>query len=98
MKIWVKREEAIADLEKASAINPNSPNPDFILRIANLRYLLNDFTGSVADYNRLLAMDKLYPRIYSKRAGSEAMMGQAQEALRDAEQGSACRSQGRGSL
>ncbi len=81
-----KREEAIADLEKAVSINPNRPNPDFIFKTANLRYLLNDFTGAVADYNRLLAMDKLYPRIYSKRAGSEAMMGQAQEALRDAEQ------------
>ena len=72
-----KKEEAIASLEKAFAINPNSPNPDFIFKIANLRYLLNDFTGSIADYNRLLAMDKLYPRIYSKRAGSEAMLGQA---------------------
>ena len=81
-----KREEAIADLEKAVSINPNSPNPDLVFKVANLRYLLNDFTGAVADYNRLLAMDKLYPRIYSKRAGSEAMMGQAQEALRDAEQ------------
>ena len=80
-----KREEAIADLQRALAINPNSPNPDFILRIANLRYLLNDFSGSIADYNRLLAMDKLYPRIYSKRAGSEAMLGQAEEALRDAD-------------
>jgi protein O-mannosyl-transferase len=80
-----KREEAIADLERALAINPNSPNPDFILRIGNLRYLLNDFSGSIADYNRLQAMDKLYPRIYSKRAGSEAMLGQAEEALRDAE-------------
>jgi tetratricopeptide (TPR) repeat protein len=80
-----RREEAIASLEKALAINPNSPNPDFILRIANLRYLLNDFTGSIADYNRLQAMDKLYPRIYSKRAGSEAMLGQAEEALRDAD-------------
>src|SRR5436190_2433052 len=81
-----KREEAIADLEKAVSINPNRPNPDFIFKTANLRYLLNDFTGAVADYNRLLAMDKLYPRIYSMRAGSEAMMGQAQEALSDAEQ------------
>ncbi len=81
-----KQKEAIADLEKAVSINPNSPNPDFIFKIANLRYLLNDFTGAVADYNRLLAMDKLYPRIYSKRAGSEAMLGQAQEALRDADQ------------
>jgi tetratricopeptide (TPR) repeat protein len=80
-----QKDEAIADLEGALAINPNSPNPDFIIRIANLRYLLNDFTGSIADYDRLLAMDKLYPRIYSKRAGSEAMLGQAEEALRDAE-------------
>ena len=72
-----RKEEAIAALEKAFAINPNSPNPDVIFRIANLRYLLNDFTGSIADYNRLLAMDKLYPRIYSHRAGSKAMMGQA---------------------
>src|SRR5438270_8050650 len=81
-----RKEEAIASLEKAFAINPNSPNPDFIFKIANLRYLLNDFTGAIADYNRLLAMDKMYPRIYSKRAGSEAMMGQAQEALRDGEE------------
>lgn len=80
-----KKEEAIASLEKALAINPNSPNPDVIVRIANLRYLLNDFAGAIADYNRLLAMDKLYPRIYSKRAGCEAMLGQADEALRDAE-------------
>jgi tetratricopeptide (TPR) repeat protein len=80
-----QKEEAIADLQRALAINPNSPNPDFILRIADLRYVLNDFTGSIADYNRLLAMDKLYPRIYSKRAGSEAMLGQAEDALRDAE-------------
>ena len=80
-----KKEEAIASLEKAIGINPNNPNPDFIFKIANLRYLLNDFTGSIADYNRLLAMDKLYPRIYSKRAGSEAMLGQAEEALRDAD-------------
>jgi tetratricopeptide (TPR) repeat protein len=80
-----QKDEAIADLERALAINPNSPNPDFIIRIANLRYLLNDFTGSIADYNRLLAMDKLYPRIYSKRAGSEAMLGKAQEALQDAD-------------
>jgi tetratricopeptide (TPR) repeat protein len=80
-----QKEEAIADLQRALAINPNSPNPDFILRIADLRYLLNDFTGAIADYNRLLAMDKLYPRIYSKRAGSEAMLGQAEEALRDAD-------------
>src|SRR5438477_7971994 len=72
-----KQKEAIADLEKAVSISPNRPNPDFIFKTANLRYLLNDFTGAVADYNRLLAMDKLYPRIYSKRAGSEAMMGQA---------------------
>jgi len=79
-----QKDEAIADLEKAISINPNSPNPDFVFKIANLRYLLNDFTGAVADYNRLLAMDKMYPRIYSKRAGSEAMMGQTQEALRDA--------------
>jgi tetratricopeptide (TPR) repeat protein len=80
-----QKDEAIADLQRALAINPNSPNPDFILRIADLRYLLNDFTGSIADYNRLLAMDKLYPRIYSKRAGSEAMLGQAQEALQDSD-------------
>lgn len=81
-----KREEAIADLEKAISVNPNSPNPDFIFKIANLRYLLNDFAGAIADYNRLLAMDKMYPRIYSKRAGSEAMLRQAQEALRDADE------------
>jgi len=80
-----QKEEAIADLQRALAINPNSPNPDFILRIADLRYVLNDFTGSIADYNRLLAMDKLYPRIYSKRAGSEAMLGQAEQALQDAD-------------
>jgi tetratricopeptide (TPR) repeat protein len=80
-----QKEEAIADLQRALAINPNSPNPDFILRIADLRYLLNDFIGSIADYNRLLAMDKMYPRIYSKRAGSEAMLGQSEEALRDAD-------------
>jgi tetratricopeptide (TPR) repeat protein len=79
-----KQEEAIADLEKAMSINPNSPNPDFFFKIANLRYLLNDFSGAVADYDRLLALDKMYPRIYSKRAGSKAMMGQAQEALIDA--------------
>src|SRR5207244_3949021 len=79
-----RKEEAIASLEKAFAVNPDSPNPEVIFRIANLRYLLNDFTGSIADYNRLLAMDKLYPRIYSHRAGSEAMLGQAQEALLDA--------------
>lgn len=80
-----RKEEAIASLQKAFGINPNSPIPDVIIRIANLRYLLNDFTGSIVDYNRLLAMDKLYPRIYSKRAGSEAMLGQAEDALRDAE-------------
>ena len=80
-----KKEEAIASLEKALAVNPDSPNPEVIFRIANLRYLLNDFTGSIADYNRLLAMDKLYPRIYSHRAGSKAMMGQAEEALQDAD-------------
>jgi tetratricopeptide (TPR) repeat protein len=80
-----QKEEAIADLQRALAINPNSPNPDFILRIADLRYVLNDFTGSIADYDRLLAMDKMYPRIYSKRAGSEAMLGQAEDALRDAD-------------
>ena len=80
-----RKEEAIAALEKAFAVNPNSPNPDVIFRIANLRYLLHDFTGSIADYNRLLAMDKLYPRIYSKRAGSEAMLGQPEDALRDAD-------------
>ena len=84
-------------MKRRSAVNPNSPNPDFVFRIANLRYLLNDFTGSVADYNRLLAMDKLYPRIYSKRAGSEAMLGQAEEALRDADK-ALPGSQGRGSL
>jgi tetratricopeptide (TPR) repeat protein len=78
-----KKEEAIASLQKALDVNPNSPNPDVIFRIANLRYLLGDFTGSVADYNRLLAMDKMYPRIYSHRAGSEAMLGQSEEALRD---------------
>jgi tetratricopeptide (TPR) repeat protein len=80
-----QKDEAIADLQRALAINPNSPNPDFILRIADLRYVLNDFTGSIADYNRLLAMDKMYPRIYSKRAGSEAMLSQAEYALRDAD-------------
>src|SRR6266480_4807027 len=80
-----QKEEAIADLQRALAINPNSPNPDFILRIADLRYVLNDYTGSIADYNRLLAMDKMYPRIYSKRAGSEAMLSQAEDALRDAD-------------
>lgn len=80
-----RKEDAIASLEKALAINPNSPDPDVIFRIANLRYLLNDFTGSIADYNRLLAMDKLYPRIYSHRAGSEAMLGQAEQALQDAD-------------
>ena len=79
-----RKEEAIAALEKAFAVNPSSPNPDVVFRIANLRYLLHDFTGSIADYNRLLAMDKLYPRIYSHRAGSKAMMGQADEALQDA--------------
>jgi tetratricopeptide (TPR) repeat protein len=78
-----KKEEAIASLQKAFAVNPDSPNPDVVFRIANLRYLLNDFIGSIADYNRLLAMDKMYPRIYSYRAGSEAMLGQAEEALRD---------------
>jgi tetratricopeptide (TPR) repeat protein len=80
-----RKEEAIASLQKASAMNPNTLNPDVIIRIANLRYLLNDFPGSIADYNRLLALDKLYPRIYSKRAGSEAMLGQAEQALRDAD-------------
>jgi tetratricopeptide (TPR) repeat protein len=80
-----KNEKAIADLERALTVNPNSPNPDFILRIADLRYVLNDFTGSIAEYNRLLAMDKMYPRIYSKRAGSKAMLGQAEDALEDAE-------------
>ena len=81
-----KREEAIADLQKAVSIHPNSLNPDLIFKTANLRYLLKDFTGAITDYNRLLGMDKLYPRIYSKRAGSEAMLSQAQEALRDAEE------------
>ena len=76
MKISAKKKKPSLILKRRSAINPNSPNPDVIFRIANLRYLLNDFTGSIADYNRLLAMDKMYPRIYSKRAGSEAMMGQ----------------------
>jgi len=80
-----RKEEAIASLQKAFGVNPNSPNPDVIIRIANLRYLLNDFAGSIADYDRLLAMDKLYPRIYSKRAGSEAMLGQAEQALQDAD-------------
>ena len=80
-----KKEEAIASLQKAFAVNPNSPNPDVVFRIANLRYLLNDFTGSIADYNRLLAMDKMYPRIYSHRGGSEAMLGQAEDALQDAD-------------
>jgi tetratricopeptide (TPR) repeat protein len=80
-----RKEDAIASLKKALAVNPDSPNPEVIFRIANLRYLLNDFTGSVADYNRLLAMDKLYPRIYSHRAGSKAMMVQAEEALQDAD-------------
>ncbi|PYL61090.1 MAG: hypothetical protein DMF31_02950 [Verrucomicrobia bacterium] len=80
-----RKEEAIASLEKAFAVNPNSPNPDVIFRIANLRYLLHDFRSSIADYNRLLAMDKMYPRIYSHRAGSEAMLGQAEEALQDAD-------------
>src|SRR5439155_8062003 len=81
-----KQKEAIADLQKAVSIHPNSPNPDLIFKTANLRYLLNDFTGAIADYNRLLGMDKMYPRIYSKRAGSEAMLSQAQEAMRDAEE------------
>ena len=49
------------------------------------RIVDSNFTGAVSDYNRLLAMDKLYPRIYSKRAGSEAMLSQAEDALRDAE-------------
>src|SRR5262249_54835676 len=80
-----QKDEAIADLQRALAVNPNSPNPDFIIRIANLRYLLNDFTGSIADYDRLFAMDKMYPRIYSKRAGSKAMLGQAEEALQDSD-------------
>jgi tetratricopeptide (TPR) repeat protein len=80
-----RKEEAIAALQKAFAVNPSSPNPEVIFRIANLRYLLNDFAGSLADYNRLLTMDKLYPRIYSKRAGSQAMLGQAEDALRDAD-------------
>ena len=84
-EILGRKEEAIAALEKAFEVNPNSPNPDVIFRIANLRYLLNDFRGSIADYNRLLAMDKLYPRIYSHRAGSEAMLGQSEEALQDAD-------------
>lgn len=80
-----KKQEAIASLEKAFGVNSSSPNPDVIFKIANLRYLLSDFTGSIADYNRLLAMDKLYPRIYSHRAGSEAMLGQADDAVRDAD-------------
>ena len=98
MKISAKKRKPSPTLEKASAINPNSPNPDFIFKIANLRYLLNDFTGSIADYNRLLAMDKLYPRIYSKRAGSEAMIGQARGGPSRRRQGTARGSQGRGSL
>jgi len=80
-----EKEKGVADLESALAMNPNHPNPDFIVRIADLRYVLNDFTGSIAEYNRLLAMDKMYPRIYSKRAGSEAMLSQAEDALRDAD-------------
>ena len=58
-----RKEEAVASLQKAFGINSNSPNPDVIIRIANLRYLLNDFPGSIADYNRMLDLDKMYPRI-----------------------------------
>jgi hypothetical protein len=51
-----------------ASISPNSLSPDFIFRIANLRYLLNDFAGAIADYNRLLAMgDRLFE--IDKRAG-----------------------------
>jgi tetratricopeptide (TPR) repeat protein len=78
-----QEKEAVADLDAALRFHPN--DPDTIFRLANLRYLLNDFVAATADYDRLLAMDKLYPRIYSKKAGSEAMLGRAEEARRDAE-------------
>ena len=74
--------EASADLEAGLKLRPN--DPDTLFRLGNLRYLMNDFVGAVQDYNRVLAMNNLYPRIFSKKAGSEAMLGQAQEALRDA--------------
>jgi tetratricopeptide (TPR) repeat protein len=79
-----KEKEAVADLEAGLKLNPN--DPDTIFRLANLRYVLNDFAGALADYNRLLAMERLFPGIYSKKAGSEAMLGWAPEALRDADQ------------
>jgi tetratricopeptide (TPR) repeat protein len=77
-----KSQEATADLEAGLKLRPN--DPDTLFRVGNLRYLMNDFVGAVADYNRVLAMNNLYPRIFSKKAGSEAMLGKAQEALRDA--------------
>ena len=79
-----RNRDAVADLEAALRHRPD--DPDALFRIGNLRYLLNDFSGAANYYNRVLGTNNLYPRIYSKRAGSEAMLGQAQEALRDAEE------------
>jgi tetratricopeptide (TPR) repeat protein len=77
-----KHHEAMGDLQAALKLAPN--DADTLFRLANLRYLVNDFAGAVADYNRVLGMDRLYPRILSKKAGSEAMLGQTRQALLDA--------------
>jgi tetratricopeptide (TPR) repeat protein len=76
--------EAKADYEAAAAVSPNDAN--VIVRLGDFRYLTNDFAAALQDYSRLLAANKLYPRIFSKKAGAEAMLGQVQQALIDAQE------------
>ena len=76
-----RNKEALADFE--TAFQYNSADPDVVYRRGNHRYIMSDYAGALDDYNRVLGMNRLYPRIYSAKAGCEAILGLVPEALKD---------------
>ena len=76
-------QSAEQDYTYALRIHPNNSSASF--NRAELRYLMNDYEGALSDYDRVLARDRLYPRIWSAKAGCLAMLGRLDEAVRFAE-------------
>jgi len=61
---------AIADLNKAIAINPNSPKT-YSLR-GRSKIILKDYQGAIADLNKEIEINPNSPKAYSMRALAKA--------------------------